>query len=90
MACFTNTTAGRKRSEVVSLTPYEHNVDVTPVDFPQPGEPSVRPQDEDQPMNPDDTLQASEEVEVEGEEAIPARGFRLQHSLHAKKFRNTY
>ena len=25
-------------------------------------------------MNPDDTLQASEEVEVEGEEAIPARG----------------
>ena len=28
-------TAGRKRSEVVSLTPYEHNVDVTPVDFPR-------------------------------------------------------
>ena len=25
-------------------------------------------------MNSDDTLQASEEVEVEGEEAIPARG----------------
>ena len=28
-------TAGRKRSEVVSLTPYEHNVDVAPVDFPR-------------------------------------------------------
>ena len=26
-------TAGRKRSESVSLTPYEHNVDVAPVDF---------------------------------------------------------
>ena len=26
-------TAGRKKSEVVSLTPYEHNVDMTPVDF---------------------------------------------------------
>ena len=26
-------TAGRKRSEAVSLTPYEHNVDVAPVDF---------------------------------------------------------
>ena len=29
------TTVGRKRSEVVSLTPYEHNVDVTLVDFPR-------------------------------------------------------
>ena len=29
------TTAGRKRSEVVSLTPNEHNVDVTHVDFPR-------------------------------------------------------
>ena len=28
-------TAGRKRSEVVSLTPYEHNVDMTPVYFPR-------------------------------------------------------
>ena len=28
-------TAGRKRSEAVSLTPYEHNVDVAPVDFPR-------------------------------------------------------
>ena len=26
-------TAGRKRPESVSLTPYEHNVDVAPVDF---------------------------------------------------------
>ena len=43
-------TAGRKRSEAVSLT--------------------VRPQDEDQPMNPDD-VQASEEVG--DEEAIPAK-----------------
>ena len=39
-------------------------------------------------MNPDDTLQASEEGEAEGEEAILARG--LQHSRHAKKFGNTY
>ena len=31
----TVTTAGRKRSEVASLTPYEHNVDMTPVDFPR-------------------------------------------------------
>ena len=29
------TTAGRKRSKVLSLTPYEHNVDVAPVDFPR-------------------------------------------------------
>ena len=28
-------TAGRKRPEFVSLTPYEHNVDVAPVDFPR-------------------------------------------------------
>ena len=28
-------TAGRKRSEVVSLTPCGHNVDMTPVDFPR-------------------------------------------------------
>ena len=28
-------TAGRKRPESVSLTPYEHNVDVPPVDFPR-------------------------------------------------------
>ena len=28
-------TAGRKRSEVVSKTPCEHNVDMTPVDFPR-------------------------------------------------------
>ena len=28
-------TAGRKRSESVSLTPYEHNVDVATVDFPR-------------------------------------------------------
>ena len=28
-------TAGRQRSEVVSLTPYEHNVDMTSVDFPR-------------------------------------------------------
>ena len=28
-------TAGRKRPESVSLTPYEHNVDVAPVDFPR-------------------------------------------------------
>ena len=42
--------------------------------FSQAGEPSVSPQDEDQPMNPDDTLQASEEFEAEGEEAVPARG----------------
>ena len=27
--------AGRKRSETVSLTPYEHDVDVAPVDFPR-------------------------------------------------------
>ena len=27
-------------------------------------------------MNPDDTVQASEEVVVEGEEAIPERGLR--------------
>ena len=27
--------SGRKRSEVASLTPYEHNVDMTPVDFPR-------------------------------------------------------
>ena len=56
------------------MTPYEHNVDMTPVDFSQAGEPSVSPQDEDQPKNPDDTLQAFEEVEAKGEEAIPARG----------------
>ena len=68
------TTAGRKRSQVLSLTPYEHNVDVAPVDFPSAGAPSVSPQDEDQLMNPDDTVQASEEVEAEGEEANPARG----------------
>ena len=36
-------TAGRKRSEVVSLTPYEHNVDMTPVDFHgQENHPKVR------------------------------------------------
>ena len=36
-------TAGRKRSEVVRLTPCEHNVDMTPVDFPrQENHPSVR------------------------------------------------
>ena len=31
------TTAGRKKSESVSLTPYEHNVDgaTSPVDFPR-------------------------------------------------------
>ena len=29
------TTVGRKKPEVVSLTTYEHNVDVTPVDFPR-------------------------------------------------------
>ena len=28
-------TAGRKRSEVVSLTPYEHNVDERLLDFPR-------------------------------------------------------
>ena len=28
-------TVGRKRSESVSLTPYEHNVDVALVDFPR-------------------------------------------------------
>ena len=28
-------TAGRKRPESVSLTPYEHNVDVAFVDFPR-------------------------------------------------------
>ena len=28
-------TAGRKRSEVVNSTPYEHNVDMAPVDFPR-------------------------------------------------------
>ena len=49
-------TAGRNRSESVSLTPYEHNVDVAPVDFPRP-------------LNPDD-VQASEEVR--DAEAIPA------------------
>ena len=54
--------AGRKRPESVSLTPYEHNVS-------QAGESSVRPQDEDQPMNPDD-VQALEEVG--DDEAIPA------------------
>ena len=54
------TTAGRKRSKVLSLTPYEHSVDVAPVDFPR--------------MNPDDTVPASEEVGGEGEEAIPAKG----------------
>ena len=63
-------TAGRKRSEAVSLTPYEHNVDVAPVDFPRQEDSSVRPQDEHQPMNPDD-VQASEEVG--DEEAIPAK-----------------
>ena len=61
-------TVGRKRSESVSLTPYEHNVDVAPVDFPR--ESSVIPQNEDQPMNPDD-VQASEEVG--DEEAILAK-----------------
>ena len=29
------TTVGRKRSKVVSLTPFEHNIDVAPVDFPR-------------------------------------------------------
>ena len=67
-------TAGRKRSEVVSLTPYEHNVDERAPGFSQAGEPSVSPQDVDQPMNLDDTVQASEEVGAEGTEAIPARG----------------
>ena len=38
--------------------------------FSQAGESSVRPQDEDQPMNPDD-VQASEEVG--DDEAIPAK-----------------
>ena len=28
------TTAGRKRSKIFRLTPFEHNVDVAPVDFP--------------------------------------------------------
>ena len=28
-------TAGRKMSKVLSLTPYEHNVDVAPVDLPR-------------------------------------------------------
>ena len=53
--------------------------------------PSGRPEAEDQPMNPDNTVHLSEEVGVEGEEANLARGFpRLQHSRHAEKFRNTY
>ena len=52
------------------MTPYEHNVDVAPVDFPRQGTSSVRPQDEDQPMNLDD-VQASEEVG--DDEAIPAK-----------------
>ena len=40
----------------------------------QAGKPSVSPQDADKPLNPDDTVQASEEVGAEGEEALPARG----------------
>ena len=50
-------TAGRKRPESVSLTPYEHNVDVALVDFRR----QENHQDEDQRMNPDD-VRASEEV----------------------------
>ena len=41
-------------------------------------------------MNPDDTLQASEEVEVEGEEAIPARGLPSPTQQHPIKCCDTY
>ena len=63
-------TAGRKKLEFFSLTLNEHNVDVAPCGFSQGRESSVRPQNQGQPMNPDD-LQASEEVG--NEEAIPAK-----------------
>ena len=49
------------------------HVEVALGGFSPAGEPSVRPHVEDQPMNPDDTVQASEEVGDEGEEANPAR-----------------
>ena len=53
------------------------------------GEPIVRPQVEEQPMNPFDTVQVSEEVGVEGE--FGARPpVRLQHNRHAEKYRNTH
>ena len=45
----------------------------------------MSPQDKDQPMNPDDTLQASEEVGVEGEEANPARGLLSPTQPRTKK-----
>ena len=61
-------TAGRRRSKVLRLMPYEHHVDVASCVF-SAGEPSVSPQVEDQPMNPEDTVQVSEEVGVEGEAA---------------------
>ena len=56
------TTAGSKRSKVLSLTP-----SCGTRGFSMASHPSVSPQDEDQPMNPDDTVQVSEEVGGEGE-----------------------
>ena len=41
--------------------------------FSQAGEPSVSPQDEDQPMNPENTVGASEEVGAGEQEAILAK-----------------
>ena len=68
------TTVGRKRSKIFRLTPYEHNVDVAPAD------PQVRKL---KTMNPDDTVQASEEER----KPIWREACRLQRSRHAKKLR---
>ena len=64
--------AARKRSEYLSLAPYERLVDVALVDF---SGAICKAEVEDQPVSPDDTVQVSEEVGVEGEEANLAPGF---------------
>ena len=52
-------TSGSTRSKDFSLAPCERNVGVAPTDFSPAREPSVRPQVEDQSMNPDDKRVAS-------------------------------
>ena len=52
-------TSGSTISKDFSLAPCERSVDVAPMDFLPAREPSVRPQVEDQSMNPDDKRVAS-------------------------------
>ena len=75
-------TAGRKKSVYLSLTRHERYVDAAPVIFSRQ---ESHPQVEDQPMNPDDTVQVSEEVCVEGEEATPARGSLVSNAADTQR-----